>query len=120
MLYNFRSNAQERHNEIHSGHLHHNREEEPLVGVLTPLVVQVIPSINMVECGYKAWELWQIFSRAFASFVVVVDTMVVDVAIVVDTVVVVEFEQELQMVVVDLVGQELWRLLVDKWDFLFE
>lgn len=91
------------------------------MGVLTPLVVQVIPSINMVECGYKAWELCQIFSRAFASFVVVVvDIVVTDVAVVVDTVVVVEFEQELQMVVVDLVGWELWQLLVDKWDFLFE
>jgi hypothetical protein len=119
MLYNSRSNARERQNEIHSGHLHHNREEEPLVGVLTPLVAQVIPSINMVACGYKAWELGQIFSRAFASFVVV-DIVVADVAVVVDTVVVVEFEQELQMVVVDLVGRELWQLLVDKWDFLFE
>jgi hypothetical protein len=99
--------------------LHHNWEEEPLVRVLTPLVVQVIPSINMVKCGYKAGELGQIFSRAFTSFVVV-DIVVADVAVVVDTVVVVEFEQELPMVVVDLVGRELWRLLVDKWDFLFE
>ena len=75
----------------------------------------------MVECGYKAWELGQIFSWAFASFVVVVvDIVVVDVAVVVDIVVVVEFEQELQMVVVDSVGWELWQLLVDKWDFLFE
>lgn len=73
----------------------------------------------MVACGYKAWELGQIFSRAFASFVVV-DIVVADVAVVVDTVVVVEFEQELPMVVVDLVGWELWQLLVDKWDFLFE
>lgn len=74
------------------------------MGVLTPLVVQVIPSINMVECGYTAYEPCQIFSRVFASFIVVaIDTIIVDVVVVVDkvvivvvgSIVVVEFEQEL-------------------------
>lgn len=75
-----------------------------LEGVPTPLVVQVILLINMVEYGCTTLEPNQTFFSAFSTFAAAVDTMgIVDVDNIVVVAVVVA---DIIVVVVVEVGQE--------------
>lgn len=61
--------------------------EEPLVGVLTLLIVQVILLEGTVKYGYIELELGQTFFQVFLIFTIAVDIFVANIVVAADNIV---------------------------------